>query len=189
MTTPRSTILAAFIASICAALQANAAPDASACGDRGNCRRESRHALTQAVYTDGMAAFLTVNDVGADALDGLAQTACDLYAQAHSDFASVASFDGSCAPRLPLRPNAQGGRSAGIDVAGTLTRVRQWDHATLSINTSSWALITAICHDALDDRNVAVGEDGQCYCRFGLDWSAALSRCVPPQRKSAPRHP
>lgn len=66
--------------------------------------------------------------------------------------------------------------------SGTQTTFRFW--ATFfhpqkeETYTGSFNAPQCVCRDSLNPRNVGVGTDGFCHCKYGLHWDAQLRACV-----------
>ncbi len=146
------------------------------CGNQP-CSADTKHNLSWLNLTNAAGTRDWISDVSEGALPGLAVTACEGYAKAHSNGGQTMSFS-RCVPKLPIPYIEAGGASASISVEGDYRIVRDSDGGILSQGTSIWSLLAGGCADAYNPNGALFGTNGQCYCAKGKQWLANPGACV-----------
>ena len=136
------------------------------CLTLGNdCEPRSKHKLSQATYMDTSFNNFTEYEIPSGGLDGLACRAAAGYGAWHNVYvAPGATAPGallSCRMELPAA-------STGLfGVAAVYENI-----------ASTWYMVTPACTDALNGNLARMGDDMQCYCPRGWDWSDSKHACV-----------
>lgn len=155
---------------------------AGACGAE-SCKPESRHEPSWIVMVNGMGGSKKASTVAS--LADAAGEACNYFADAHSDEKHVMAFV-ECAPVLPPQGGVGWPRSS-IGVRGTIETRRKSDGMLVSSSSGVWGMLSLKCDDKATPAKTAVGNDGMCYCKQGLDWLPGEQACGTVQKPTLRR--